>query len=37
MTDSKFTPDEIALFEADAAEAERGYSPEFLRSCRRVG
>ena len=31
-----FTPEEIALFEADAAEAERGYSVEFLDSCRRL-
>ena len=30
--EQEFTPEEIALFEADAAEAERGYSLEFLLS-----
>jgi len=37
MTNAEFTPEEVALFEADAAEAERGYPPEFLRTRRRVG
>ena len=37
MTEDDFTPEELAQFEADADEAERGYSIEFLRSCKRVG
>ena len=37
MDDADFTPEELALFEADAAEAERGYSTEFLDSCRKLG
>jgi len=32
MTDDHFIPDEVAQFEADAAEAEAGYNVEFLRS-----
>jgi hypothetical protein len=32
MTDDQFTPEEIALMNADAAEAEAGYSVELLRS-----
>ena len=34
--DAEFTPEQLALFAADAAEAEAGYSIEFLRSCRRL-
>jgi len=37
MTDQQFTQEEVALLEADAAEAEQGYSLEFLRTRRRVG
>ena len=33
MTTDTFTPEEIALYEADAAEARAGYSVEFLDSC----
>ncbi|MCL1837952.1 MAG: ribbon-helix-helix domain-containing protein [Propionibacteriaceae bacterium] len=32
MTTDEFTPQEIALYEADAAEARRGYSVEYLDS-----
>jgi hypothetical protein len=31
------TPDQIALLEADAAEAEAGYDPEYLIARRRPG
>jgi hypothetical protein len=35
-TSDDFTDEEVALFEADATEAEDGYTVEFLRSCRKV-
>ena len=31
-----FSAEQLALMEADAAEADGGYSAEFLRSCRRL-
>jgi len=34
--DNGFTPEEIALYEADAEEARQGYSVEFLDSCRKL-
>ena len=33
---NEFTAEEIALFDADAAEAEAGYSTEFLDSRRKL-
>ncbi|MDR2566844.1 MAG: ribbon-helix-helix protein, CopG family [Bifidobacteriaceae bacterium] len=37
MSQEEFAPEEVALFEADAAEAEAGYPIEFLRACKVVG
>ncbi|MDR0837686.1 MAG: hypothetical protein LBM94_05725 [Propionibacteriaceae bacterium] len=37
MSEKVFTPEEVKRFEAGAAEAEAGYSVEFLRSRRAVG
>jgi len=37
MSKPSFTPEELALFEADQAEAEHGYTAEYIRSCRDLG
>jgi hypothetical protein len=37
MTDTEFSPEDRAQFEQAAAEAEAGYSPEFLRTRPRLG
>jgi hypothetical protein len=36
-SDEEFRPEEVAMFEADAAAAEAGYSIEFWRKRRAVG